>query len=186
MTDARQHRRRSRRSERRGQSLVELVLILPLLLFLFLAIFDFARVFAAAISIESAAREAADYGSLYRWHWSAANTPVTEGEMEHRACTAASNLTDYAEPTGTVNHETCTNPTFAYQLIYPGGTVIDCSTVPRADDPCEVEVSLEFDFRVIVPLSIQFFDTRLGLPSEVTLTRTSTFAVSDFDVDIEP
>jgi Flp pilus assembly protein TadG len=170
----------------RGQAIVELALILPLLLFLFLGIFDFGRVFVAAIGVESAAREAADYGSLYRWNWTAANEPVTVAEMERRACTAASTLTDYAEPPGTVNHETCSNPTFAYELIYPGGAAIDCSQVPREDDPCRVAVTLEYDFRLIVPFSIQFFDTGLGLPSEVTLTRESVFAVSDFEIDIEP
>jgi hypothetical protein len=166
--------------------MVELALVLPLLLFLFLAIFDFARVFASAVSVESAAREAADYGTLYRWHWSVANAPVTEAEMEHRACTAASNLPDYSEPSGTVDHATCDNPTFLMEMLYPGGTPVDCSAIPREADPCRVRVTMEFDFRPIVPIGLQFFDTRLGIPEEVTLTRQSTFAVSDFEVDIEP
>ena len=171
----------------RGQSLVELALVLPLLLFLFLALFDFGRVFAAALTVESAAREAADFGALYRWHWTAANAAVTEAEMERRACTAASTLTDYEEPPGTVNHETCTNPTFSYELMYPGGGgPIDCSAVPREDDPCLVHVTMDHDFQVIVPLRLRFFDTTLGLPAEVAITRESTFAVSDFQIDIEP
>jgi hypothetical protein len=49
-----------------------------------------------------------------------------------------------------------------------------------------VRVTLDFDFGVIVPLRISFFDTTLGLPSEVHITRASTFAVSDFEIDIEP
>jgi hypothetical protein len=170
-----------------GQSLVELALVLPLLLFLFLALFDFGRLFAAALTVESAAREAADFGTLYRWHWNATNTPLTEAEMELRACTAASTLPDYEEPTGTVDHETCTNPSFGYQLIYPGdGSPVDCSTVAREDDPCLVQVSMDYEFHVIVPLRLQFFDTTLGLPATVAVTRESTFAVSDFQIDIEP
>jgi hypothetical protein len=39
---------------------------------------------------------------------------------------------------------------------------------------------------VIVPLRLQFFDTTLGLPATVPMTRQSTFAVSDFQIDIEP
>jgi hypothetical protein len=169
----------------RGQSMVEFALILPLFLFLALAIVDFARVFSAAITLESAAREAADYGTLYRWHWNSANRPVTEAEMERRACTASSTLDDYDEPAGTVNHATCSNPAFSYQLIQPPG-VSDCSAVPREAAPCWVEVTLEHDFEVIVPLSLEFFDTRLGLPAEVSLARTSLFAVSDFEIDVQP
>jgi Flp pilus assembly protein TadG len=173
---------------RRGQTVVEFALVLPLFLFLFLAIFDFGRLFAAALTVESAAREAADFGSLYRWHWSTSpidNVATTEAEMERRACTAASTLVDYEEPSGTVNHETCTNPAFTYDLIEPPG-VIDCSTIPREDEPCMVRVTLDHNFGVILPLSLTFFDTTLGLPSEVPFTRTSTFAVSDFQIDIEP
>ncbi|MDQ2636252.1 MAG: pilus assembly protein [Actinomycetota bacterium] len=172
--------------DRRGQALVEFGLILPLVLFLLLGIFDFGRLFSSAVAIESAAREAADYGSLYRWHWTAANTPLTEAEMERRACTAASTLPDYDEPSGTVDHATCTNPDFTYELIYPDGTTIDCSAVPRTSDPCMVKVVLEYQFHVIVPINIRYYDTTLGLPSVVPMTRTSTFAVSDFQIDVEP
>lgn len=45
---------------RRGQSLVEFGLVLPILLVLFLGIADFGRVFAAGITVEAAARNAAE------------------------------------------------------------------------------------------------------------------------------
>jgi hypothetical protein len=45
---------------RRGQSLVEFALILPLLMVLFLGIADFGRAFSAGITIEAAARNAAE------------------------------------------------------------------------------------------------------------------------------
>jgi hypothetical protein len=55
-------RRRSAREHREpgGQSLVEFALILPLLLVLLLGIADLGRVFASAITLEAAARNAAE------------------------------------------------------------------------------------------------------------------------------
>jgi hypothetical protein len=160
-------------------------MVIPLLLVMALGIFDFARAFTSAITVEAAAREAADYGGLYPWFWDDSNPgviPTTEAEMERRACSAASTLPDYEEPAGTVDHSTCTNPVFSYELIEPPG-VTNCYGVPREDDPCWVKVTLVHEFRVILPLRLQFGDTELGLPSAVTLTRTSTFAVSDFEID---
>jgi TadE-like protein len=52
--------RRLLNASRRGQSLVEFALILPMLLVLLLGIADFGRVFAAGITIEAAARDAAE------------------------------------------------------------------------------------------------------------------------------
>jgi TadE-like protein len=51
---------RSTRSRSRGQSLAEFTLILPILLVLLLTVADFGRLFAAGITIESAARAAAE------------------------------------------------------------------------------------------------------------------------------
>ena len=45
---------------RRGQSLVEFALVLPMLLVLLLGVADFGRVFAAGITVEAAARNAAE------------------------------------------------------------------------------------------------------------------------------
>jgi Flp pilus assembly protein TadG len=167
--------------------MVELALILPMLLFMALAIFDFARVYVSAISVESAAREGADYGSLYPWWWTPANTDATRAEIERRACTAASTLTDYE---GAADNSTCTNPTVDIALDFgPAGvTPGECWDVERDATPCRVVVTLQYEFRTILPLSLQFGDTRLGIPSEVLLERSSTFAISDFELDapLEP
>ncbi|MGI8829253.1 MAG: TadE family protein [Candidatus Limnocylindria bacterium] len=163
---------------------MELAIIVPLLLFMALAVFDFARVFTAAITIEAAAREAADYGGLYPWHWNEADPnsiTTTESYMEARACSAASTLNDYVgDPPS--DSATCTNPTFSYDLIKPAG-VGNCYEVPRESTPCRVAVTVEHDFQVIVPLRLTFGDAELGFPSSVPLARTSTYAVSDFELD---
>ncbi len=52
--------RSERATESRGQSLVEFTLILPIMFVLLLTVADFGRLFAAGITIESAARTAAE------------------------------------------------------------------------------------------------------------------------------
>jgi hypothetical protein len=175
-------RRGYRRVARRGQSLVEFTLLLPVLVLIFLAVVDFARLFASMVAVESAAREAADYGTLYPWHWEPANIPTTVAEMERRACVAASNLPEYVGP-----DDDCANPSFSYVLVAPAGvTEEDCWQVPRENAACRVEVTLSHTFRLIAPLNIQFFDIQIGLPTDLSFERTSVFAVSDFDVDEPP
>lgn len=58
--------RRRWRLSRRGQSLVEFALVLPLLLVILLGVADFGRVFAAGITVEAAARNAAEVGAIER------------------------------------------------------------------------------------------------------------------------
>src|SRR5512144_237647 len=58
-----------RRGTERGQSVVEFALILPLILVLLLAIVDFARLYTTILTVESAAREAADYGAFHWYQW---------------------------------------------------------------------------------------------------------------------
>jgi hypothetical protein len=49
-----------------GQSLAEFALVLPILLVLLLAVADFGRVFAASITTEASARNAAEIGAIER------------------------------------------------------------------------------------------------------------------------
>ncbi len=66
----------------RGQSLVEFSLILPLLLVLLLGVGDFGRVFAAGITIETAARNGAEAAALERLR---SGAPVTPGDPDYYA-----------------------------------------------------------------------------------------------------
>jgi Flp pilus assembly protein TadG len=174
------------RATERGQSVVELAIIVPVLMFLFLAIADFARLYTTMLTVEAAAREAADFGTLYPWNWDGdpadptSNVAKTVEGMEDRACIAASNLSDYVGP-----DDACSNPSFAYDLDEaPAGVAEDaCDVVPRTSTPCNVVVTLTYDFRLIVPVSIPFFGGSLGFPSTLTFDRTSVFAISDFEID---
>ena len=163
----------------RGQSLVEFALLLPLVLFLMVAIADFGRLFNSMIAVESAAREAADYGAMQgksKWDGSSiaglAQITDNETEMRARACTAASTLSDYeGDPPGTTNM-TCTNPSFAYtyNVVRPPSSG-DCSTQGEFDDPCIIHVTLTYQFRM--------FANFAPLPPTIDVTRESHFAISD-------
>ena len=168
----------------RGQSVVEFALVLPILVFLMLAVVDFSRIFTTMLSIESAAREAADFGTFGSQKWNDAivqmATDGTEAKMRLRACTASSDLPDYVGP-----DDSCTNPDFSYELsLDKGATWVPYSAGLGCDDalrepPCWLKVTLSYDFRIITPLNIQFLDRTLGLPSVLTFERSSIFAMTD-------
>jgi hypothetical protein len=188
----------SNRDVSSGQSLVEFALVLPILAFMLLGILDLSRVFTSIMTVESAAREAADYGAWQSVNWQGdptdpdANRYKTVAGMEARACTAARNLVDFVgSPTA------CTNPSISIDLLDEhdlsaidddGSLRTNCDEASRAEGtsdpgPCRVKVDLTYTFDLMVPLGIDFFDTHLGLPQQVTFTRSSIFAISDFSLD---
>ena len=82
--------------------MVEFALVLPIMLILLFGILDLARVYTTMMGVESAAREAADYGTTLgagKWQDGLPRAD-TEAAMQHRACVAARNLTDYTDPDG--------------------------------------------------------------------------------------
>ncbi len=171
--------------------MVEFALVLPLMVILMLAILDLARVYTTMMSVESAAREAADYGTtLGAGKWQS-GTPMdaTVTEMRRRACVAASDLPDYEDPDGDPATG-CTNPSFAYCLTMSIGgtctypvdpTAVTCDNPLRAP-PCTVTVTLTHNFHLLAPLNMNFFGVQLGLPTTLTFDRDSTFAMTDIDV----
>jgi Flp pilus assembly protein TadG len=178
-----------RRTDHRGQALVEFALVLPIMLILLMAILDLARIYTTMMSVESAAREAADYGTtLGAGKWQAgAPADGTVSAMQLRACTAASDLADYEDPDGDPATG-CSNPSFAYCLTAAvGGTcgpldpAAGCD-VPTRPTPCTVTVTMTHTFRLLAPVGIDFFGVRLGLPGSLTFARDSTFAMTDIDV----
>jgi Flp pilus assembly protein TadG len=160
-----------RRRHSRGQSLTEFALLVPLMLLLAVALGDFGRLFTAVIGVESAAREAADYGAMQgTLSWNPANYTTLEKDMRMRACTAASTLSDYVgDPPGTPNM-TCSNPSFAYAIerLPVSG---DCSAQGDFDEPCIVHVTMTYDFHMFLNFP--------PLPSVISMTRESRFAISD-------
>lgn len=177
-----------RRSER-GQSVVEFALILPIMLILLLAIFDLARIYTTMMSVESAAREAADYGTTFgagKWQ-DGAPKDSTVAEMQRRSCIASSNLSDYEDPDNDPTSG-CTNPSFDYCLTPSvGGSceafdpLYGCEN-PLREPPCSVTVTLSYDFSLLAPIGIDFFGVRLGLPASLPFERNSTFAITDIAV----
>ncbi|HEY7936167.1 MAG TPA: TadE family protein [Candidatus Limnocylindrales bacterium] len=169
----------------RGQSVVEFALIVPLLLFLVLAVGDFGRIYTSLVAVEAAAREAADLGAFDPGNWNTDlgpdNPAQTVVRMERAACTSAatSHLDGYAEPAGTLNHATCTNPTLACWLEQPGSAPVPCSSYvggsgdcgdPATDPPCVVHAQLTYEFDTFVHTPF--------LPTTITFTRDARFAVS--------
>lgn len=162
----------SRKQRGRGQAVVEFALILPLMFLVLMAIVDFARIYTTMMSVESAAREAADYGAFGSQRWQPAKVSETEAEMQRRACIATSNLPEYQG-----DDATCTNPGFTYSL----DPATDCDNATR-EPPCRVTVTLTYTFRVFTPFRFEFFGTEYGLPSTLPFSRSSTFAMSDIQI----
>lgn len=151
---------------------------------LLLAIVDLARIYTTMLSVESAAREAADFGTTFGAEkWQGTQVDATVAEMKRRACIAASNLPDYEGPDAD-----CTNPAFEYCMTpTAGGTCgpvnpLDGCDIETRSEPCTVTVTLTYDFELFAPLNIEFLGVRIGLPSTLTFERDSTFAMTDIDL----
>jgi hypothetical protein len=174
------------RRRRAGQSIVEFALVAPIMLVILVGILDLARVYTTMMSVESAAREAADYGTtLGAGKWQAgAPLDGTVAEMKRRACVAASDLPDYVDPDNDPLTGNCTNPSFTC-TIAPGGSC--AAPTPGCEDPlrpspCAVTVTLTHDFQLLAPLSFEFMGVTYGIPSTLTFSRDSTFAMTDISV----
>lgn len=163
----------------RGQSLVEFALVLPIALLLLVAVADMARLYTTMITVESAAREAADFGAYGSPNWDDANQASTLVAMEARACVASRHLDGYVG-SGT----TCSNPAVTITLMEPGGIPADassgCADPARPGGPCEVQVDLDYSFDLIMPLALDLAGHRFGLPESLDFRRSSVFANSDF------
>lgn len=78
-----------------GQALVEFTLVVPTIGFILLGVLDMSRVFTSQLAVESAAREAADFGAFNSDRWlglesdPTSNYAKTLAAMEERAGVAS-------------------------------------------------------------------------------------------------
>ncbi len=150
-------------------------MIVPIMFLLAIAVGDFGRLFTSAVAVESAAREAADYGAfLGKDRWDTADTAtiaLNEAEMLRRACTAAAELPGYVGSPGPDDTGDCTTPvvTIHPPLMPPG--VTNCKDPAPLEKPCWIQVTVTYDFQPLIPVP--------PIPGTITLTRDSWFAISD-------
>lgn len=169
------------RQDDAGQSIAEFAVTLPILLIVLLGIGDLARVYMTMMTIESAAREAADYGAYRSSNWIGdasdpeSNHAKTVRAMTERACVASHVLVGY-----TGSGAECTNPQVAISLTTSSGDPASgCDEPERTPEPCRVRVDVSYRFDLISPVTLEL----IGLPSSLTFTRASIFAISDFEAD---
>lgn len=171
---------------------MEFALIAPIMIVMTLAIIDLARIYTTMLTVESAAREAADYGTFGSQRWDPSFYDVaalgTKAQMHRRACIAAKNLSDYVGP-----DTACTNPTFSFELSGDRGLTWTTPNPPNAEvdalvcndpvrpPPCWVKVTLHHEFSLIAPFNFEMFGTRFGLPSTIGFDRISIFPMTDLN-----
>jgi len=173
---------------------VEFALVLPIMVVLLLAIVDFARIYTTMMTVESAAREAADFGTtLGAGKWDAGTLGVprddTVTEMKRRACIAASSLPDYEDPddpsTGNCTNPDVSNPDW-YCMTVPEtgvcGPPDDSCVDPLRAQPCTVTVTLTYEFHLFAPFNINIGGRQIGLPATIDVVRDSTYAMTDIDL----
>lgn len=174
------HRRRSS-----GQSITEFAIVVPVMILILLAVADFGRLYTSTVAVESAGREAADFGAFDTSHWDdslggGGNVATTVGLMQERACVAAAGSHLEGYESSDPNNTTCTNPTFACTLEV-GGASTDCATSvgfvgatncsdPLTEPPCTVHVQMVYQFRTLLGIP--------PLPDTITVTRDSRFRIS--------
>ncbi|HET7685562.1 MAG TPA: TadE/TadG family type IV pilus assembly protein [Candidatus Limnocylindria bacterium] len=135
-------RRWLRHASSPGQALAEFALLLPLLMALTGAAIDFARVYQASITLQTATRNAAEYTATRT-----ADRVTAESEAQRIVCTEAQTIPGFvAGPGGSV--ASCTSPTLTVSAFSVSATAPGASaTYPVGSST----VAAELDFRTVIP-----------------------------------
>jgi Flp pilus assembly protein TadG len=107
----------------RGQSMVEMALILPFLLAFVGGATDFARAFQASITLESSARNAAEYVA-----GNSADSTAAQTDATRVICLESTGVPGYTPGTGPQPDETCTNPTVTISNFSVSTSALGAST----------------------------------------------------------
>ena len=162
---------------------------------LLLAIIDFSRVYTTMMSVESAAREAADFGTMYgagKWEIGPA-LDDNVAEMQRRACVAASDLPDYTDSDGDPlerlrePHLRVLRDAGRWRNVRGRSMPLDGCHDPLREPPCTVTVTLDVRLPPRSRRSASSSGQRtIGFPSTITIVRDSTFAITDIDLSPTP
>ena len=148
------------RRDSRGQALAEFALLLPLVLGLVGGGVDFSRAFAESMTLESAARNAAEAAAYEA-------TTLAEAQAKARAvaCTEAQNLGSFVPGAGG-DVETCTAPAVSVTFVSDGSAPGANTRYPLVT----VTVTTSLPFDMVVPWPF--------LPDGVwTLGSTQSFSI---------
>lgn len=118
-----------------GQSMVELALLLPILVFGLIGGADLARAFALQLAIQNGARAGAE---AYAINFAATPALAAARALDEISRTPGINVSD---PSLVINAPA--RPT------HTDGT--QCLTTPTVADPCFYTVTVQYQFRTIVP-----------------------------------
>ena len=158
-------RRRARRS--RGQSIAEFALLLPVMLaFLGLTI-DFARVFQAWITLESATRDAAEYAAT-----NGTDTGDALTKAKQTICLQAQNIPGF-------RRSTLASPNDVNQCLAPTVTVVSwSSSTSGADGASPTYPVVTTTIRATVPFNPLFAYPFVTQNGTWTITSQATFSIA--------
>ncbi|MEO8462000.1 MAG: TadE/TadG family type IV pilus assembly protein [Chloroflexota bacterium] len=183
-----------------GQSLVEFALVVPFLLILLLTVADFGRYFAAAISVESIARTAAEVAAQEYVRAGAIDHSTIHGYAWQSVCNEGQTLPNvmYSSPTtecSGIPTLVCVHdgvdPMCSTPYNASGGVPAQCTAI--TPDPITnamsgegaglvfVEVRVCYRFSTIFGFSIPFVGGSLeSLSGDFYIQRTRTFTVANY------
>jgi Flp pilus assembly protein TadG len=150
------HRRR-RRAKSLGQSMAEFALTVPLALFMVLFGLDFGRVFLGWVSLNQAAREAANYAAMNPKAWTSPYDYAVQSEYSRLVRTEASNIN-------------CSMSGSVPAPSFPSGTSI----------AAPVRVTLTCSFGLITPIISNI------LGNSINVTASSAFPIRSGTIEGVP